>query len=76
MFSSTVEGFGALVFGFKEVSFGVKLNGVGAGAVPVERMALNNVSPSMSTPRMFCATSDISLQTSDFFSMAPLLRFE
>ena len=34
MFSSTVEAFGALVFGLAEASFGVKLNGVGAGAVP------------------------------------------
>ena len=31
MFSSTVEAFGALVFGLAEASFGVKLNGVGAG---------------------------------------------
>ena len=76
MFSSTVEAFGALVFGLAEASFGVKLNGVGAGAVPTEGMALNNVSPSMSTPRIFCATSDISLQTFDFFSIAALLRFE
>ena len=59
-----------------EVSFGAKLNGVKVGAVPTERMALNNVSPSMSTPKTFCATSEISLQTFDFFSMASLLRFE
>ena len=76
MFSSTVESFGVLVFGLAEASFGVKLSGAGAGAVPTEGMALNNVSPSMSTPRIFCATSDISLQTFDFFSMAPLLRLE
>ena len=44
MFSSTVETFGALVFGIAEASFEVKLNGVGAGAVPTEGMALNNVS--------------------------------
>ena len=44
--------------------------------MPTEGMVLNNVSPSMSTPRIFCATSDISLQTFDFFSMAPLERFE
>ena len=78
MFFSTVEAFGALVFGLAEASFGVKLNGdgVGAGAVPTEGMALNNVSPLMSTPKIFCATSYISLQTLDFFSLAPLLRFE
>ena len=45
-------------------------------AKSTEGMALNNVSPSMSTPRIFCATSDISLRTFDFFSIAPLLRFE
>ena len=60
MFSHTVEAYGALVFGLTEASFGVKLNGVGAGAVPTEGMALNNVSPSMTTPGIFCATSDIS----------------
>ena len=76
MFSSTVETFGALVFGVAEPSFGVKLNGVGAGAVPTEGMALNDVLHSMSTPRNFCAISDISLQTFDFFSVAPLLIFE
>ena len=69
IFSSTVEAFGALVFGFAEASFGLKLNGVGGGAVPTEGMALNNVSPSMSTPRIFYATSDVSLETSDLFSM-------
>ena len=31
----------------------MKLNGVRAGAVPTERMALNNVSPLMSTPKIF-----------------------
>ena len=77
MFSSTVEAFGALVFGLAETSFGLKLNGFGAGAVSTEGMALvNNVSPLMSTPKIFCATSDISLQTFDFFSMARLPRFE
>ena len=76
MFFSTVEAFGALVFGLAEASFGVKLNGVGARAVPTEGMALNNVSPLMSTPKIFCATSDICLQTFDFFSMAPLQRFK
>ena len=75
MFSSTVEleAVGALVFGLGEASFGLKLNGVGAVAVPTEGMALNNVSPLMSTPKIICATSDISLQTFGFFSMAPLL---
>ena len=34
MFFSTAEAFGALVFGLTEASFGVRLNGVGAGAVP------------------------------------------
>ena len=63
MFSSTVEAFGTLVFGLAEASFRVKLNGVGAGTVPTEGMDLNNVSPWMSTPKIFCATSDISLQT-------------
>ena len=76
MFSSTVEAFEVLVFGLAEASFGVELSGVWAGAVPTEGMSLNNVSPSMSTPRIFCATSDISLQTFDFFSMAPSLRHE
>ena len=57
MFSSTVEVFGALLFGLAEVSFGV--NGAEAGAVPTEGMALNNVSPSMWTSRIF-ATFDIS----------------
>ena len=36
-----------------EASFGVKLNGVGVGGVPTEGMALNNISPSMSTPKIF-----------------------
>ena len=76
IFSSTVEAFGALVFGLAGASFGAKLNGVGTGAVPTDGMALNNVSPSMSTLKIFCATSEISLQTFDFFSVAPLLRFE
>ena len=78
MFSSTVEAFGALVFGLAVVSFGLglRLNGVVAGAVPTEGIDLNDVSPSMSTRRVFCPTSDISSQTCDFFSMAPLLRFE
>ena len=44
--------------------------------MPTEGMTLNNLSPSMSTPKIFCATSEISLQTFDFFSMAPLLKFE
>ena len=68
MFSSTEEAFGAPFSGLAEAFFGVNLNGVGAGAVSTEEMALNNVSPSMSTPRIFCATSDISLRTFDFFS--------
>ena len=77
MFSSTVVAFGAMIFGLAEASFGVKLNGVGAGAVPTEGMALNNVPPSMwTTPKIFYTTFDISLQTFDFFSMAPLLRSE
>ena len=38
IFSSTVEAFGALVFGLAEASFGAKLNGV--GAVPAEGMTL------------------------------------
>ena len=53
-----------------------KLNGVRAGAVPTEGMALNYDSPLMSAPKIFCATCDISIQTFDFFSVAPLLRFE
>ena len=40
IFSSTVEVFGALVFGLAEASFGAKLNGVGVGAVPTVGMAL------------------------------------
>ena len=75
IFSSTEEAFGVLVFHFAEASFGAKRNGVGVGTVPTEGMALN-VSPSMSTPKIFCATSEICLQTFDFFSIAPLLRFE
>ena len=59
MFSSTVEAFGSLVFGLAEASFGVKLNGVGAGVVPTEGMALNNASPLMSTPKFVYATSNI-----------------
>ena len=76
IFSSAVEAFGALVLGLAEVSFGAELNGVGVGAVPTEGVALNNVSSSVSIPKIFYATSEISLETFDFFSMAPLLRFE
>ena len=64
VFSSTAEAFGALFFGLAEASLGTKLNGVGAGAVPTEEMALN-VSSSMSTPKIFCATSEISSETFD-----------
>ena len=72
-FSSTVEAFEALVFDLAQVS---KLNVVGAGAVSTEGMASNTFSPAMSTTNMFCTTSGICLHTFDFFSMAPLLRFE
>ena len=65
IFSSTVEAFGELVFGLAGASFGAKLNGDGVGAVLTERMALNNFSPSMSTSKTFCATSEIALQTFD-----------
>ena len=76
IFFSAVEAVGARVLGLAQASFGAKLNGVGAGAVPTEGMTLNNVSPSMSIPKIFFAISEISLQTFDIFSMAPLLRFE
>ena len=77
MFSSTVGTFEALVFGLAEVSFGAKLNGVGVGAEPMDRMALSNFSPEMSTARIFCAKPEIRLQTLNFFfSMAALIRFE
>ena len=55
IFSSTVGAFEALVFCLAGASFGAKL--VGAGAVPTGGMASNNFSPSMSTPKIFCASS-------------------
>ena len=76
IFSGIIEAIGALVFGLAEASFKAKLNEVGVGAVPTEGMALNNVSSSISTPKTFCATFEISSQTFDFFSKAPLPRFE
>ena len=71
--TATVEAYIALVFDLAQVS---KLTGVGAGAVSTEGMASNTFSPAMSTTNIFCTTSEICLHTFDFFSMAPLLRFE
>ena len=73
IFSITVETFGALLFALTRASVRARLNGVGVGALPAEGMALNNIPPSMS---IFYAPFETSLQTFDFFSMAPLLIFE